>query len=198
MKPTFTLICALGSTLAACAGAPTRIHTLDAVAPANPPGLSAAGSFRVDAVHVPPAFDRPELIRRTDAYTLTLSDTDRWAAPLGELIRRTLTQDLSARLPAGAVIFPDAPKPAAARGLVVDILSISPSASGVDMEVSWTWITAKGASAAPGSPATLASSVLAPSSAHLSAPASGQGPAAIAPELSGLLASLADRIAADR
>ena len=198
MKPTLPALFALAALLAGCAGAPTRIHTLDALGAAGATPAAYAGSgFRVDAVHIPPAYDRPELIRRTQAYTLTLSDTDRWAAPLGELIRRTLTQDLSARLPPGAVIFPDAPKPAFARGLVIDILSITPTASGVDMEASWTWLSPRSMAAGTKQTANAADvRIAAPLSVRLSTPAVGSGPAAIAPEISALLALLADRIAA--
>ncbi len=189
--------------LAGCAGAPTRIHTLEA----SGPGAAAAsgwarGSFRLDAVHVPPAFDRPELVRRTDPYTVVLSDNDRWAAPLGELVRRTLTQDLERRLPPGVVVYPDAPKPPAAAGLVVDILSVHPGADGVTMDASWTWIaprapvtrTTVGGVAVITAPAPVA---LPSRPVHLTTPAAGTDVQAIAPELSALLAQLADRIAAD-
>lgn len=178
-----------------CAGAPTRIHTLDALPSTSvAPAVYSGMTFRVDAVHVPPAFDRPELVRRTEPYALTLSDTDQWAAPIGELIRRTLTEDLTRRLPAGVVIFPDAPKPPNAGGLVVDILSISTSDRGVEMEVSWTWIAPRSAQPAAAAPVSL--SVARPLTAHISAPSSGRGAAAVAPELSALLAHLADEIAA--
>lgn len=189
--------------LGACAGAPTRIHTLEASgSDAGAPGAWAGASFRVDAVHVPAAFDRPELVRRTDSYTVILSDNDRWAAPLGELVRRALTQDLERRLPAGAVIYPDAPKPAAARGLVVDILSVRPEAGGVVMDASWTWIAPRtpvvrsapigGVAVVTPPPAALPSRPV-----HLTTSAVGGGVEAIAPELSALLGQLADRIAAD-
>ncbi len=186
--------------VAGCAGAPTRIHTLDAMSPigGSPGGGRSPAAFRIDAVHIPPAFDRPALIRRTEPYTLTLSDTDRWAAPLGELVRRTLTQDLAARMAPGVVIYPDAPKPAAARGLVVDILSIAPTDRGVEMDVSWTWIASRTTAASETSArdANPAATIASPNVAHLSAPSAGSGPSAIAPEISALLGQLADRIAA--
>ena len=188
--------------LAGCAGAPTRIHTLESSGPATAAAAWTRGAFRIDAVHVPPAFDRPELVRRTDSYTVTLSDNDRWAAPLGELVRRALTQDLERRLPAGVVIYPDAPKPPAAAGLVIDILSVHPEADGVTMDASWTWVAARApatrvtvggmVSVAPHPPVATPSRPV-----HLTAPAVGGGVPAIAPELSTLLALLADRIAAD-
>ena len=191
---------ALAGCLTACAGAPTRIHTLEASGSGG--GGWTGAAFRIDAVHVPPAFDRPELVRRTDAYTVTLSDGDRWAAPLGELVRRALTQDLERRLPEGVVIYPDAPKPPSSAGLVVDILSIHPDAGGVTMDASWTWVTPRAPMARATSSAAASSAppppVARPSrTVHLTtAPAAG-GVEAIAPELSALLSQLADRIAAE-
>lgn len=188
--------------LAGCAGAPTRIHTLEASGPGAPAARWAGGAFRVDTVHVPPAFDRPELVRRTDSYTVTLSDTDRWAAPLGELVRRALTQDLERRLPEGAVIYPDAPKPPGASGLVVDILSVRPEGGAVVMDASWTWVLPRApvARAAPNGAVAVVTPPPTPAPSrpvHLSTPAAGGDVQAIAPELSALLAQLADRIAAE-
>lgn len=138
-------------------------------------------------MHIPPAYDRPEVVRRTGPYTVTLSDRDRWAAPLGDLVRRTLTQDLAARLPPGAVIFPDAPKPAQAEGLVVDILSIASGPEGVVMETSWTWMPPRTPGAASPTPRP-------PRNARLTTPRLGDAPEVLAPELSALLARLADAI----
>lgn len=175
---------ALVAVLAGCAGAPTRIHTLEPTA--APDRVAWPGpAFRVDAVHIPPAYDRPEVVRRSSPYTVTLSDRDRWAAPLGDLVRRTLTQDLAARLPPGAVIFPDAPKPTQAQGLVVDILSIASGADGMVMEASWTWLPPREAGAAAPRP---------PLSATMRTPGLGGSPQALAPELSTLLGQLADAI----
>ena len=187
-RGSFLLAAALAAELAGCAGAPTRIHTLEP-SPGEAAGRWARPAFRVDAVHIPPAFDRPELVRREGPYTVALSDRDRWAAPLGELVRRALTQDLASRLPAGAVIFPDAPKPPVAAGLVVDILTLSSGPDGVRMQASWTWL-------APRADAALPAAVVAPRSVTLTTPSRGEAPEALAPELSELLAKLADAIAA--
>lgn len=87
----------------------TRFWTLDAVAPES----SSGNRF---VVH----------------------DFDRWCAPLGEAIRRVLTQDLVARLPANSVVFPAAPKPPGCRSLVVDILTLQPSGTGWVADVAWS------------------------------------------------------------
>jgi uncharacterized lipoprotein YmbA len=71
-------------------------------------------------------------------------DLDQWASPLGEMMRRTLAQDLLSRLPAGDFVLPDAPRPAGARSLVVNVLQLQAGPDGrVVMQASWT-LTAAG------------------------------------------------------
>jgi uncharacterized lipoprotein YmbA len=48
-------------------------------------------------VNLPGEIDRAELVQRIDANRLRLAENDRWAAPLGEMIRRTLSEDLRSR-----------------------------------------------------------------------------------------------------
>lgn len=48
--------------------------------------------------------DRPEIVRRIVDHRLGLVDTDRWAAPLDEMLARVLAQDVEQRLP-GSVVF---------------------------------------------------------------------------------------------
>ena len=180
--------------LAACGTSPpTRFYTLDPAPPAAPPAVSArVPPVRVDAVHVPPVFDRPELVRETAANEVRVDDFARWSAPLGETARRALTADLAARLPQGAVVFPEAPKPADGRGLVVDILSLSHTGGQAVLDVSWTLTAGRpGAGTAGGAVAYTGRSL------RLTTPAAGPGASAAAPELSTLLGQLADAIAAD-
>ena len=178
--------------LSACGTSPpTRFFTLDAAPPASPPAATAAiPPVRVDAVHIPPVFDRAELVRETAANSVKVDDFARWSAPLGETARRTLTQDLVARLPAGAVTFPDAPKPPGGRGLVVDILALSHIDGQAVMDVSWTLTV--GAPSSRAAPLAYTGRAL-----RVTAPAGGSGPEATPAEFSGLLGALADSIAAD-
>ena len=190
---TRSLILALmaASTLASCAGAPTKFYTLDAAPVTQPVKSGYAGPpVRVDAVHIPPALDRPELVRETAQNHLTVSDNDHWAAPLGEMVRRTLTQDLSARLPAGTVIFPDAPKPPGSAGVVIDILAITPAGSDVVMDVSWTVLSPSAQPEQASHPAAEQHT------ARLTTPEGARGVAANAAELSDLTSQLAQAIAA--
>lgn len=185
------VLAAAAAVLAGCGSSPpTRFFTLDA-APASAPvaATAAIAPVRVDAVHIPPVLDRPELVRETAANEVTVSDFAHWSAPLGETARRTLTQDLAARLPAGAVTYPDAPKPADGRGLVVDILSVGHDGDHAVMDVGWTLTAGLTASGAP--PVAYTARTL-----RVTAPAAA-GPGAQAVELSALLSRLADAVAAD-
>lgn len=135
-------------TLAACASSPsTRFFALDpssAGAPAAAPGAEdhdAAKPVKIDAVHIPPALDRDSMVRGESDNQLQISSRDRWAGDLGEMIRRVLTQDLAARLPGGMVIAPESPAPPSARGLVIDILTFQPQATGeVVLDADWTLV----------------------------------------------------------
>ena len=173
-------------TLTACASSPpTHFFTLDPVRPAAPAGATAGHApIKVDAVHIPPALDRSSIVRGANGNQLEISSQDRWAGDLGETIRGVLTQDLSSRLPAGAVIAPDAPPPADAHGIVVDILTFQPRGAGeVVLDADWTLL--EGTQSSP----VLRRSV------HLTSAAapSAQGEAAA---MSTLLGELADDIVA--
>jgi uncharacterized lipoprotein YmbA len=172
--------------LSACAGAPTRFYTLQPTTSASQARAPYTGpTVRIDAVHIPASLDRPELVRDEGADRFTVSDNDHWAAPVGELLRRVLTQDLAALLPSDKVIFPDAPRLPGSQGLVVDILSITPSAEGVVMQASWTLLPSpKGA-------------VARQRSVRLSVPSAGTGVQGNAGELSALAGQLASAIAQD-
>jgi uncharacterized protein len=130
---------AVGACLTAGCGTspPTRFFTLDATAPATHFEAHSA-PLEVDAVHLPSTLDRETIVRGETDHQLAISARDRWGADLGELIRRVLTQDLEARLPAGMVLPPDAPAPDNARGLVVEILSFQPQGPVIVLDADWT------------------------------------------------------------
>ena len=179
--------------LTACAGASTRFYNLQ---PTSGPGGArsayAGPAFRIDAVHIPASLDRPELVRELSGDRFVVSDNDHWAGPLGELFRRVLTQDLAARLPVDAVVYPDAPKPAGVGGLVVDILDVTPLSGGVVMDVSWTLLPSQGRTGQNGTPALMRQRTL-----RLSTPSVGGSVSGNAMELSALADQLAAKIATD-
>ncbi len=135
MKRLAPLAALLG--LAGCAGStPTRFWTIEPVT-ATARAL-AIGPVCVDAVHVPLVIDRLEIVQHDLENRVTVHDFDRWSAPPGDLIQRTLTQDLQSRLPDGSVVFPASPKPDGTIGIVVDILDIRQTGTGYAMQVSWS------------------------------------------------------------
>lgn len=87
-----------------------RYYVLTAVPAANrlttPPDMVPV---RLERLTIPTELDRAELVRRADATRLDLLENDRWAAPLDDMIRRVLTADLAARLPADRVADPNEP-----------------------------------------------------------------------------------------
>jgi hypothetical protein len=170
--------------LAACGHSPpTRFFTLDPTPPSRHATAEVAmAPIQLNAVHIPPALDRPQVVTQLGANRLDVHDFDQWASPLGEMMRRTLAQDLLARLPQGTFILPDAPRPQGIRGLVVDVLQIDAAPGGqVTLVASWTLL-------GPGAARpTLIRNV------QLTANA-GPGPQGTAAAMSQLLGQLADEI----
>ncbi|WP_174279304.1 PqiC family protein [Sphingomonas bacterium] len=124
--------------LAACGhSSATRFWTIEAApAPTRHPAL--ASPIRIDAVRVPLAIDRLELVRHDAANRVAVLDFDRWSAPPGDLIRRALTRDLLARLPADSVIFPDTPRRPGTRGVAIAVLDLDETDAESVMTVSWS------------------------------------------------------------
>lgn len=180
-----------GATLIAGCGhsAPIRYVTLNA-APAAAPLTTASlrttsiAPVQLTAVHIPAVLDRPEVVTLSAQNRLNIDDDNRWGAPLAQMIRSTLAQDLLARLPAGSFVLPDAPAPAGTRTLVVTVLDCEADASGtLTMQAEWSLLSGQP------SRTTLRQQVA------LDAQFSGHDAAAQAAALSGMLGELADRIA---
>ena len=176
--------------LAGCGSSPpTHFFTLDPVA-GNTAKTMAGPPVQVNAVHMPPELDRLSMVRETSANALKVDEQNRWGAPLDDLARRVLVQDLSNRLPAGKVVPPDTPPPDNALSLVVDISRFQPDASGnVTLDAVWTLTK--------GTP----SKMLHRAAVHLSDNGGGtstdqQAAAQQAAAMSRLMGQLADRIAA--
>lgn len=137
----------LGLLLAGCASSPTRFWTIEpAPPPTAPPAAATSAPVQVAAVHLPLALDRLEVVRHDEADRVRVLDFDRWSAPPGSLMRTALTQDLAALLPAGRVVFPEAPTPPNARRIVVDVLDLRRTADGYTLQVSWSLLPQPGRS----------------------------------------------------
>jgi uncharacterized lipoprotein YmbA len=126
--------------IAGCASPPSTILTLDIAPPAADavhPGY-AGPPIAIPAVHVPAALDRVEFVRQVSAGELKVDDFARWSAPLGTLARDALVRDLTARLPAGAVLPPGATgSPGRARTFDVTILSFDTGGGAARMQIAY-------------------------------------------------------------
>jgi uncharacterized protein len=177
--------CAVAVALGGCRSASTRIYTLGPTAPASHIDVYRAPALRVDTLNVPASWDRMEILKLSAAGTLQISDFDHWAAPLAQMARQTLSDDLDQRLPSGSVVYPRLPKPSGALGVNVDILDFNIVASQASMRASWIIVPSGDAQRAKRSTASLRSSM------------SSAEPSAVAHAWSDLIGQLADRIAAD-
>ncbi len=124
---------------------PVQFFTLTAVVPDHVVTTNRLVPIQVAAIHVPPSLDRQEMVSESTATQLTVSDQHRWAAPFGDILRRVLTQDLTDRLPPGAVLYADEPAPAHVHEVVIDILRFVGEPDGqVVFDGSWSIVSAAG------------------------------------------------------
>lgn len=171
--------------LAACGSSkPTHFFALTPIFSRQLATAKPSMSVQVDAFHIPPVLDRSELVHESGANALIIDDRDRWGAPLGEMARNVLAQDLMKRLPQGAVILPDAPAPPSAAHLVVNVAKFDETADRrVKLDATWTLLH--------GNPATPILS----RDVTLECKASGDDAGSQAAAMSQLLGQLADSIA---
>lgn len=163
---------------------PTRFYTLDPVVSRNPVGTIPHGHIKIGAVHLPAELDRKMMVAQDAPNSLTIDQQDRWAAPLDDLLRGVLTQDLIERLPPDSVVLPDSAAPSGTKVIALDILRFQPEPSGTAvLEGSWTL---SGANAEQPGPSRAVA---------LKIPLARSNSAAQAQAMSQLLGDLADRIA---
>jgi uncharacterized lipoprotein YmbA len=165
---------------------PVHFYTLDPVE--SPLSVTARESalVQVVAVHLPSELDRRLLVAQTAPNSLTISEQDRWGAPLEDMFRRVLTQNLIQRVPQGQVIMPEGTAPNGTKLIAIDILKFQREPSGtVVLDGSWT--VSHAGSDDPGMQHTL----------ELKSPVVQEGAAAQAHAMSQLVGLLADTIAAE-
>ena len=164
---------------------PTHYFTLNDIPAQAPLSTVTAAPVQLTAVHIPAELDRPEVVTRLSGNRLKIDDNDRWGAPLAQMTRNTLAQDLLTRLPQGSFVFPDAPAAPGTRKLVVTVLDCKGGADGtLTVQAAWTLLS--------GQPAV----VMLSGEVLLASPRAGGDAAAQAAALSRILGDLADRIAA--
>ena len=90
--------------LSACTGPEPTLYTL-----AAQPGTPVAAPARVRSVElrrigVAGYLDRPGIVRSPTAYRLDVAQNSRWAAPIGQMLERTIVENLMTRMP-GVTVF---------------------------------------------------------------------------------------------
>ena len=133
-------ILVLALILAGCGSSPkTNFYTLDPV-----PGAKVVPAHRhelpilVSHVDLPGELDRQSLVTHGAGATINVSDQDRWAAPLDELVRRAFTADLRARLPSGTVLASGDPTPKSTRSLTLNVRRFMADETGrVALDADW-------------------------------------------------------------
>lgn len=172
------------------ASPPTRYFTLEAVAPSAASGAAQIGHaaagvpVRLQSVSIPPELDRPELVRRSGPYRVSIDDLERWAAPLDDQIRRVLSDDLAARLPPLLVADPSETATAKPRRLLfvaISDFSVDESCAAT-LYADWTLRGPQGDEVR--------------GSERVQLPAAGSCTTAVPAAMSHALAVLADRLAA--
>jgi uncharacterized lipoprotein YmbA len=115
----------------ACSSSPpTHFYTLSDTAPETTPP-AGVGWVRIVGVTIPGELDRPELVRRIGPNQLSIAGLDRWAAPLDQVIRRALSDDISRRVPS--------PAPGQQYSVSVDIREFyGDDACNVTLRAAWT------------------------------------------------------------
>lgn len=177
---------ASGALLSCGSSPPTRYYALNEIGPAGSSSASAAAgtvAVRLEPVAIPAELDRPELVNHVGANQVHLAEQDRWAAPVDDQIRRTLSDDLAARLPAGLVADPNEPstrEPRRTLSISLGQLSADQGCA-VTLNASWS-LQRTNAPAQNGEE-------------RIEQPSVGACPASLPAAMSRALATLADRLA---
>ena len=124
-------VLALLPALAACSTTPPpKLYTL-APRPGTPDSRFS-GTISVKRVELAKYLDRPEMVRYSDPYQLSMSEYVRWGEGLGDMVTRVLVQDLAQRLPRSQTYAASGPLtlPSPAVTIEVNVDKFEPDPSG--------------------------------------------------------------------
>ncbi|HEX5326981.1 MAG TPA: PqiC family protein [Acetobacteraceae bacterium] len=172
--------------LTGCSSTPTRFYMLTSVPAASViPGPPLTPPIEVGQISLPDILDRDSIVVRGVGDQLDVMGEQVWGGPIDEMIRGTLSTDLTARLPPGSVLPPGDPgTKAGVRVLVVNIQRFGGDTSGrVVLAAEWTVFRNDALTAPPPRPVSIEMKA-----------ASGTV-ADIVPVMSRAMGALADRIA---
>ncbi|WP_053570370.1 PqiC family protein [Caballeronia cordobensis] len=182
--PTIIAIMTASMLLHGCANSPKTQYVTLNVTPGDALPVVQPMDPVQPALHIPQALDRPEVVTQAAPNRFEISETERWAAPLAQLMRLTLARDLETRLPGGGLVFPESPVPDGTRALVVTVIDIGMPADGeLTLQAEWALVSRSPVRTEFAQRATLRS------------PLTGAGAEAKAAALSRALGKLADEIA---
>ena len=99
--PTF-LALILILALSSCASPDPTLFTLQPVS-GTPTSSATAQVIELRRPGLAGYLDRPDIVLRNAGYQLSVNSQQRWAEPIGDMVGRVLTQDLSQRLPSSTV-----------------------------------------------------------------------------------------------
>lgn len=84
-----------------------NFYSLERIPPAAPIVRTGTGApVAIDAIELPPGFDRREVVVRKAGQQLDVRPNEQWSAGFQAMVLHTLAFDLAARLPDGMVILP--------------------------------------------------------------------------------------------
>ncbi len=178
----------LAGVLTACGSSPPS-HYYELSAEPDPAPVAQAGyptrTVAIGEVKLPGALDRPQIARQIGPNQLEYAESDRWAGPLDDMVRRVLAADLRPLLPAGtALVASDSSAPAGLT-VAVEVSRFDADKAGrVTLDATWETLdkTAKVTGA--------------PRAANIVEPGSDPDAAAVAATMSRAVAGLAGNIAA--
>jgi uncharacterized lipoprotein YmbA len=137
-----TLALAALFAMVGCASSPPmHYYTLSSVqAPARLTVPADTVPLRLDRVTIPGELDRLELVRKMDTTRIQIAEQERWAAPLDDMIRRVLSEELASLLPPKMVVSPNEPSVGERRqSIALDIQEFyADAACAVTLRASWT------------------------------------------------------------
>jgi uncharacterized lipoprotein YmbA len=132
------LVCCLP--LGCSSSPPLRYYTLNEIAATAPPvAISSQIPVRVEPIVIPQELDRLEIVTRIGPNRLRISESDHWAAPLEDQVRRVLSDDLSTRLPPRELADPNEPAGGGPRRLLSVSISnfLADSSCSVTLRADW-------------------------------------------------------------
>ncbi len=140
-KKTIALAALCAATVGCASSPPMHYYTLSSVqAPARLTVPADTVPLRLDRVTIPGELDRPEIVRKIDPTRIQIAEQERWAAPLDDMIRRVLSEELASQFPPKMVVSPNEPSVGERRqSIALDIQEFyADAACAVTLRASWT------------------------------------------------------------